>query len=605
MSRIIHSYKGYGILGFVFILSLNMIKGQDWRAGIHDPSSIVKCKDTYWVFGTGDGIYCRYSKDLITWSEGPTPFSVSKYESNGEVIVTSSTCPTWINNYVHGAKDTDGNPVFHGGFWAPDIIYMNNQYYLYYSCSEWGTMTSTIGCVTNKTLDPNDPDYEWIDVGFLGIWSYRSGYALNAIDPSICRGHDGKVWMTYGSFNEMGIVVTELDTITGIPKTYSGNLPGKSIANSWTGPNSNDYGEGEGSCMVYYNGYYYLFYNKGGCCNGVNSTYYIVVGRSTSPTGMFIDKSYKAMRTIGIKSGGTVLFKHDDSRGTDDRYFGPGHVGIFRENGIDYVTFHYYDPNWPWSSSLAGGPTLGLAKLEWGENGWPTISMDFLDEGYYTLKNVNSNKYMDLQLHQASNGKLLYQYNYSDTYDTQKWLFTPLGTGEYTIRNYADTLQYVEATGTNNEDYLRVTSSYTGAVNQKFRLVQSPNGKVIIYPSKSDKLIEIPNAYTQDYQIKLWYNTNHNCQRWIPTVFEPPLSTYDDISLSDIDVYPNPTDGIVHIKCDSQGKLVIYNSNGNEILTIELTDSNTEIDISGLTSGLYLFKISGGERTMIKKVMKK
>jgi hypothetical protein len=62
----------------IFLFIAFSLTAQDWRAGIHDPSSIVKCKDTYWVFGTGDGIYSMYSKDLVTWKAGPAwvPFQM-------------------------------------------------------------------------------------------------------------------------------------------------------------------------------------------------------------------------------------------------------------------------------------------------------------------------------------------------------------------------------------------------------------------------------------------------------------------------------------------------------------------------------------------------
>jgi arabinan endo-1,5-alpha-L-arabinosidase len=490
-------------------ISASSLTAQTWPAGIHDPSSIIKCDDTYWIFGTGDGIYSIYSKDLITWRPGPTPFTKTEY-------------PKWINTYV-GA--------FEGNFWAPDIIFMNNQYYLYYSCSEWGTMTSTIGCVTNKTLNPEDPDYEWMDAGFLGIWSYQPGLALNAIDPSLMRGPDGKIWMVYGSFNERGIVITEIDSISGKPKTYSGNLPGTSIANSWTGPQSHNYGEGEGASMIFRDGYYYLFYNKGGCCAGIASTYYIVVGRSTNPRGPFLDKSGKAMRITGQPSGGTVVFRHDSSRGTDDRYFGPGHFGLFSENGVDYVTFHYYDANGYYPNpdvNNQGRPTLGIAKLVWQENGWPSISLDFVDEGIYTIENVFSNKVVDISSHALMDGAELYQYQADTLSDIQKWVFTSLGTGEYTIQNYANPAMIVEAGGTNNATTLSVTSEYNGFVNQKFRTLTSPNGKSIFYPSTKDVIWGLPAATGNDIKISLRSAISHDFLRWFTIPFEESLAVSEN-----------------------------------------------------------------------------
>ena len=567
---------------FFFFISVVHISGQTWPAGVHDPSSIVKCDDTYWIFATGDGIYSLFSKDMVSWQSGPTPF-------------TKTVFPGWIKNYV-GA--------FQGTFWAPDIIFMNNQYYLYYSCSEWGTMTSTIGCVTNKTLNPADPEFKWEDAGFLGIWSYQPGLALNAIDPSVMRGPDGKIWMVYGSFNEQGIVVTELDSMSGKPKNYGGNLPGTSIANSWTGPQSYNYGEGEGASMIYRHGFYYLFYNKGGCCAGIASTYYMVVGRSANPRGPFLDKTGKALRITGQSSGGTIVLKHDNSRGTDDRYFGPGHFGMYNENGVDYVTFHYYDPNGYYPNPAVnnqGGPTLGLAKLVWGEDGWPSISLDFLNAGIYRLENLLSEKVVDVESHMLSEGAFLYQYENDSIYDTQKWVFSSLGSGEYAIKNYADPEMVLEAGGTNNATSLTMTSTYDGSVNQRFRTLTPPNGKTLIYPSTKDAIWSLLAPTTNDSKVSLRSYLGHDFQQWNAIPFQEILT------VSETKLSVEHTAGMdSSIMVESNGLWsfsVLYDSwmsveasgVGNDMLKITFAENTNTSD---KRNRIYVTS-NGGETTMI------
>ncbi|WP_340114829.1 family 43 glycosylhydrolase [Maribellus mangrovi] len=668
MNWILKRYIKTVVLSAFLIFSTLIVSGQSWPAGIHDPSSIVKCDDTYWIFGTGDGIYSIYSKDLITWRSGPTPFTKTVY-------------PSWINDVVGG---------FQGGFWAPDIIYMNNQYYLYYSCSEWGTMTSTIGCVTNKTLNPDDPDYEWVDVGFLGIWSYQPGLALNAIDPSLMRGPDGKIWMVYGSFNAEGIVVTEIDSVSGKPKTYDGNLPGKSIANSWTGPQSSNYGEGEGASMIYRDGYYYLFYNKGGCCAGIASTYYMVMGRSKSPRGPFVDKEGKALRLTAQPSGGTVVFRHDNSRGQDDRYYGPGHFGMYSENGVDYVTFHYYDPNGFYPNpdvNNQGGPTLGLAKLVWGEDGWPSISLDFVDEGAYHVENVYSNKLVDVYSHSLNEGTLLYQYTPDSLLNTQKWVFNPLGGGEYTIQNYADPEMYVEADGSN----LVVTSNYDGSINQRFRTLTTVNEQTIIYPSTEDVVWGLPQLTNSNNKLYLRRAGTQSYLRWNMIPFEETLSvsekritiehsagidtsifvesnglwstrvfydTWMSVDASGIEndtlkliydenpdaadrrnriylvsnggisetivvtqkgspssvnnlndkgnvlIYPNPASSELTIECEDNALISVFTQTGQKISNFEMTRGVNKIDISSYKGGVYFFRIQTAQKSFVKKIIK-
>src|SRR3954465_9356561 len=75
-----------------------------------DPSTIVKCKDEFYVFYTGRGIPSFHSKDLVKWEPGPPVFT---------------TAPEWIATTVPENR----NMVY----WAPDIIHLGDRYLLYYS----------------------------------------------------------------------------------------------------------------------------------------------------------------------------------------------------------------------------------------------------------------------------------------------------------------------------------------------------------------------------------------------------------------------------------------------------------------------------------------
>ena len=55
----------------------------------------------------------------------------------------------------------------------------------------------------------------------------------------------------------------------------------------------------EASTMIYHDGYYYLMATHGSCCQGANSGYRIVTGRSKSPTGPFVDnEGFDMMKAV-------------------------------------------------------------------------------------------------------------------------------------------------------------------------------------------------------------------------------------------------------------------------------------------------------------------
>jgi arabinan endo-1,5-alpha-L-arabinosidase len=286
----------------------------------HDPSTIVKCKDEYWVFCTGRGIPCYHSKDLQIWVSGP------------RVI---SNAPSWAAEAVPRNSGSD--------FWAPDIIHVGDRYLLYFAVSTWGKNTSAIGLETNPTLDPNDSRYHWTDQGIV-VQSHATN-DFNTIDPAVCQDVQGKLWLAFGSF-WTGIKLIELDPATG--RRISQDSPMYSLAHK---------DKIEASYIYSHDGYYYLFVDWGQCCQGVRSTYNIRVGRSAGITGPYLDKSGEDM----MLGGGSLFLT------TSGNLIGPGHAGIIPEGSTNWFSCHFYD------GTRDGMPTLGLLPLRWGADGWPQI----------------------------------------------------------------------------------------------------------------------------------------------------------------------------------------------------------------------------------------
>jgi arabinan endo-1,5-alpha-L-arabinosidase len=287
---------------------------------IHDPSTIVRCGKSYWVFGTGQGIFSRHSTDLVTWRAGPRVFD---------------QIPLWAAEIA---------PRNFGVFWAPEVIKLNDRYLLYYAVSTWGSRESAIALASTRTLDPGAPGFGWRDDGLVLRTSGRDEY--NAIDPSVMLDHDGRLWLAFGSYWS-GIKLVELDPATG--KRLQPDSPMYSLA--W-------HESIEAACLHRHGDFYYLFVNWGQCCRGTNSTYEIRVGRSRNVTGPYLDRAGTDM----LHDGGT-LFLANRARGI----IGPGHAGIVHARGRDFVSFHHYD------AANGGRGTLGIAPLNWTRDGWPEV----------------------------------------------------------------------------------------------------------------------------------------------------------------------------------------------------------------------------------------
>jgi arabinan endo-1,5-alpha-L-arabinosidase len=279
---------------------------------VHDPS-IISVDGFYYVFSTGTGLPIRTSLDLVNWS------------LDGQVFATA---PSWITT------SDSANP---NNLWAPDISFFNGTYHLYYAASTFGSRDSCIGHATTSNPGSN----AWTDQGAV-ICSTTSD-DWNAIDPAAFVDADGNAWLAFGSFWS-GLELVPLDA--------NGMRAGTEMFALATRANQ----AVEAAYVVHHDGDYFLFESVDFCCQGVASTYKIMVGRSSDVRGPYVDANGEAL----LAGAGTLLVEGDE------RWRGPGHNAVISTPTGDFNIYHSYDAN------AGGTPTLRISQLRWGSDGWPT-----------------------------------------------------------------------------------------------------------------------------------------------------------------------------------------------------------------------------------------
>jgi arabinan endo-1,5-alpha-L-arabinosidase len=283
---------------------------------VHDPSMVRAADGTYYLFSTHQGIEIRTSADRIHFTR------------DGSVLPGGAT---WAAAY---GDDTD--------LWAPDVSYHDGIYWLYYAVSSFGSNHSAIGLATSATAKPGS----WADRGL--VYSSQATDNFNAIDPALIVDTSGRWWLSFGSFWS-GIKMIQINPATG--KQLASNTTLYNIARR-PSPDAE-----EASYIYPHGGYYYLFVSFDYCCQGVNSTYRIMVGRSASPAGPYVDAGGTAM----MSGGGTqILARHGN-------VIGPGGQSVMRDVDGDLLVYHYY------AASLNGTPELGINLLGWTSAGWPYV----------------------------------------------------------------------------------------------------------------------------------------------------------------------------------------------------------------------------------------
>jgi arabinan endo-1,5-alpha-L-arabinosidase len=304
---------------------------------IHDPSELLYDNGYYMTFSTGKGIHSWYRSD------GSDEWKLADILEK----------PAWWDEVF---------PDNEGHFWAPCAP---SKWVLYYSFEADEDYASAIGRAVATGTAPN---LKWKDDGPVLVMPACRDEGTScpvAIDPSVYTDDSGEMFIAFGS-GTSGIWVVELDKNTGhLTKEAAKGFSNENSAfhrvayrrvSEPRGPA--EYIE---AAYVYNhpeNDYYYLFVNWGQCCSGVYSTYQIMVGRSKSPTGPFIDKDSKDI----VDEGGSLLMQ------TEGRYIGPGHASIYRHIDGKYAfSFHFYDRD------DNGNAMIEVRELLW-ESDWPVVS---------------------------------------------------------------------------------------------------------------------------------------------------------------------------------------------------------------------------------------
>ena len=425
----------------------------------HDPGTLTRDGDTYFNFTTGTGIWYSVSNDLVNWRGGPTP--------------VFTTYPSWISNKV---------PNFSGSFWAPDVVHMNGYYYLYYSVSTFGTSNSAIGVARSRSL--KSPS--WTDLGIV-VQSNGGGGELNAIDPAVFRDHDGKVYLSYGSFFG-GIGVAELNPATGKLATAVTQV---------LGGNGLDM---EAPYIVRNGGFYYLFINRGRCCLDSNSTYYVQVYRATSPFGPY-------------SAGGTVMSNYDAAA---PNHKGPGHVGVLKQDGCNYVSTHYYDTN------DGGSAKLQLMRMTFDVNGWPVFTRNFstiascggVSDGLYVLKSASSGKVATVANASTANGARVQQLTASGA-ASQQWYVVDHGDSWYSVLNANSLLSLDDYDNSTTAGTPIAQWAYWGGNGQQWSFTSAGSGRFTLKNRLSGMALDVQNKSTADNAQLIQYPANGGTnQQW-------------------------------------------------------------------------------------------
>ncbi|SIO02904.1 family 43 glycosylhydrolase [Algoriphagus halophilus] len=230
-----------------------------------------------------------------------------------------------------------------GGIWAPDVTKVGNRFFMYYSFSTWGDPNPGIGLAI-----ANSPEGPFVDQG--PVFTSEEIGVKNSIDPFYFEQNSNK-YLIWGSFHGLFLTKLSADGTKALGDIIK--LAGNHL---------------EAAYLVKKGEYFFLFGSSGTCCEGANSTYRVLVGRSKNIEGPYVDQEG---RNLLNESSGTLVVR---SNLEDNGFAGPGHNSeiVSDSNGNDWLLYHGMDKKKPKLGNGTNRRVLLLDQLIWKE-GWPRI----------------------------------------------------------------------------------------------------------------------------------------------------------------------------------------------------------------------------------------
>lgn len=312
---------------------------------IKDPSIFYDEKSEYYYCFGSDNVVVK-SKDLLNWTSRTTYFPCPEDAQSNTVMSFNyfESVRKWADEHGYSADDTVSDASQDRTPLAPEIVYRNGTYYLYFSLSKTQDANeSAIFCVKTDNLEESLETKQWKDVGLvISTCGRHAGTDIvedengektkhdvkasydeaNAVHPSIIDTDNG-LFMVYGGSYGRGkiggeIYIVELNKKNGLLKaesTYnsSGDIistlhgsarfqAGKLIADPGRIPalSKNDGSLVSGADIVYNKdtGYYYLFVTYGNS----DTNYNIRVARAKTLEGPYLDFGGADMADFGKSS---------------------------------------------------------------------------------------------------------------------------------------------------------------------------------------------------------------------------------------------------------------------------------------------------------------
>ncbi|MCO1574181.1 family 43 glycosylhydrolase [Crossiella sp. SN42] len=391
-------------------------------------------------------------------------------------------------------------------FWAPEIHFLNNRWYLYYSAARVGAAC----CDTQRThvLESAGTDP-------LGPYTYKNmltGASLTPggwlIDASPMRLNGSLYLMGSGFINgsPQSLVIAPMSN----PYTLSGDF---SVISQPTYPwERSGKPVNEGPVALQRDGRTHVVFSASAC------------GTPDYQLGLLTYTSGDPRAASSWAKAANPIFQRNDA----NRVYGPGHNGFFTSpDGTEsWIVYHA-------NNSADGGcgnaRTTRAQKFTWNADGTPNLGTPVRTGATlngpagetaatptaYRIVNRNSGKCLNVKDSSTADGGDVVQH-FCDGGLNQRWRIEDLGNDTSRVVNVRSGKALdVNACGTGDGANIQQWAWRNNTCQQWRLIVSAQDGWVRLHNVNSGKVADVANCGTGDgADVRQWSWLDNNCQQW-------------------------------------------------------------------------------------------
>ncbi|MGP3920275.1 family 43 glycosylhydrolase [Nonomuraea sp. 10N515B] len=392
-------------------------------------------------------------------------------------------------------------------FWAPEIHFINNRWYLYYS----GAQVGAACCDTQRThvLESAGTDP-------MGPYTYKNRLAGSnltpggwLIDASVLR-LNGSLYLLGSGFvngSAQSLVIAPMSgPYTLASSTFSIiSQPTHSWERSGSPVN-------EAPVALQRNGQTFVVFSASSCQT------------ADYKLGMLTYNGGDPLSASSWTKAANPIFQRNDA----NRVYGPGHNGFFTspDGTENWIVYHANSAS---NGGCGNGRTTRAQKFTWNANGTPNLGTPVAagvtlagpagetaaTPSAYRIVNRNSGKCLDVSGASSADGADVIQWSCNGG-TNQQWRIEDLGNDTSRLVNVRsgkvlDVNACGSADGTNIQQW-----SWLNNNCQKFRMiVTDQDGWVRLVNVSSGKVADVAGCGTADgADVRQWSWLNNNCQQW-------------------------------------------------------------------------------------------